>query len=123
MTTCNDRRRFAEQFALAAREYFEAVTRLVQHEGPPAQAEYDALRSIVIEAQERCGCAGVEFVQHVATHGCAVFTNKSAVVASTFVTANAEYDGYERHPSPIHRVNSPARPELQNLQTAPRSNQ
>jgi len=89
MTPCNDRRRFAEQFALAAREYSEAVARLVQHEGPPSLAEYNALRSIVIEAQERCGRAGVQFEQHVVTHGCAVFTNKSAVAASTFVTASA----------------------------------
>jgi hypothetical protein len=89
MTACNDRRRLAEQFALAAREYSEAVTRLVQHEGPPAQAEYDALRSNVIEAHDRSESAGVEFVQHVATHGCAAFTNKSAVVASTLVTASA----------------------------------
>jgi hypothetical protein len=89
MASCNDRRRLAEQFALAAREYSEAVARLVQHEGPPAQAEYDALRSIVIEAHDRCESAGVEFVQHVATHGRDVFMNKSAVVASTFVTASA----------------------------------
>ncbi len=89
MTPCKDRRRFAEQFALAAREYSEAVTRLVQHEGPPAQAEYDALRSNVIEAHDRSESAGVEFVQHVAAHGCGVFTNKSAVLATTFVTAHA----------------------------------
>jgi hypothetical protein len=90
MPSCKDRRRLGEQYAIAAREYSEAVARLVQHEGSPAQPEYDALRSIVIEAQERCESAGVEFVQHVATHGCAIFTNKSAVVQSTFVTASAE---------------------------------
>lgn len=77
MAHCKDRRKFAEQFALAAREYSEAVARLVLHEGPPAQAEYDALRCSVNETHDRCETAGLEFEQHVATHGCCVLTNKS----------------------------------------------
>jgi len=84
-SSCNDRRRLAEQFALAAREYSEAVTRLVQHEGPPAQAEYRALRSVVIEAQERCESARGQFEQHIATHGCSV----RRFVASGYATASA----------------------------------
>ena len=77
MASCNDRRRLAEQFALAAREYSEAVARLVLHEGPPTDAEYSTLRSAVIETQERCVSAGVEYEQHVVTHSCDVFTKKS----------------------------------------------
>ena len=89
MTYCNDRRRLAEQFALAAREYSEAVIRLVQHEGPPSHAEYDALRSGVIEAVERCESAGVDFEQHVALHGCGVIANKSRRVESAYASACA----------------------------------
>ena len=89
MTSCNDRRRLAEQFALAAREYSEAVARLVQHEGPPSNAEYSTLRSVMIEVQERCESAGVAFEQHVATHGCGAFKNKSRFGASAQVTASA----------------------------------
>jgi hypothetical protein len=76
MVCCNDRRRLAEQFAVAAREYSEAVTRLVLHEGPSTQAEFSTLRSVLIEAQERCERAGVEFEQHVASHDCDVFSKK-----------------------------------------------
>jgi hypothetical protein len=77
MAYCNDRRRLAEQFALAAREYSEAVARLVLHEGPPPDAEYSTLRMAVMETQERCVSAGVEFEQHIVTHSCDVFTKKS----------------------------------------------
>ena len=89
MASCKDRRRFAEQFALASREYSEAVTRLVQHEGPPSNAEYNGLRSAVIEAHARCEGAGVKFDQHVATHGCGVFTDESRFGASAHLTASA----------------------------------
>jgi hypothetical protein len=77
MSSCNDRRKLAEQFALAARKYSEAVARLVLHEGPPSDAEYGALRSVVNETRERCESDGVEFEQHVAAHDCGVSTNKS----------------------------------------------
>jgi len=89
MTSCNDRRRLAEQFALAAREYSEAVARLVQHEGPPSNAEYSTLRSVMIEVQERCESAGVAFEQHVATHGCGAFENECRFAASAQITASA----------------------------------
>jgi hypothetical protein len=78
----------AEQFALAAREYSEAVTRLVQHEGPPAHTEYGGLRSKVIEAHDRCESVGLQFEQHVATHSCGVFTNKSCAAAPARVIAS-----------------------------------
>jgi hypothetical protein len=96
MTCCNDRRRFAEQFALAAREYSEAVARLVQHEGPPARAEYDALRSVVIEAQERCERAGGEFEQHLTKHGCGAFTNQSLDAASPVAASRGISDCCEQ---------------------------
>ena len=77
MASCNDRRKLAEQFAIAAREYSEAVARWVLHNSPPSHGEYSTLRSSVIEAQERCVTAGVEFEQHVAMHDCDVITKKS----------------------------------------------
>ena len=89
MAACKDRRRLAEQFALAARDYSEAVVRLVQHEGPPSHVEYGELRSAVIEAQERCVSAGEDFEQHVALHDCAVFTNKSQRAKSAHASASA----------------------------------
>jgi len=89
MASCKDRRRLAEQFAQTAREYSEAVARLVLYEGPPSQAEYSALRSVVNEAQDRCDRAGAEFEQHVATHGCGVFTEKPLPAASAHITASA----------------------------------
>jgi hypothetical protein len=82
MSSCNNRRRLAEQFALAAREYAEAVAGLVLHEGPPAQDQYGALRAVVTDAHERCESAGVEFERHVATHGCGLFKNESCFAAS-----------------------------------------
>ena len=90
MAYCNDRRRLAEQFALAAREHSDAVVRLVQHEGPSSHAEYSALRLVVIESQERCGISGEQFELHVAAHGCGVITKESRVFASTHVAAGAE---------------------------------
>jgi hypothetical protein len=89
MPSCNDRRRLAEQFALAAREHSDAVVRLVQHEGPPSHAEYGALRSVVNETRERCESAGVEFDQHVALHGCGVSTNKFRLAKSAHASASA----------------------------------
>jgi hypothetical protein len=89
MASCNDRRRLAEQFALAAREYSEAVARLVQHEGPPSQGEYSTFRSVMIETLDRCEMARVEFEQHVATHRCGVFTNESLFPAPDHLTASA----------------------------------
>jgi hypothetical protein len=77
MVCCGDRRRLAEQFAIAAREYSEAVARLVLHQGPPSHAEYSTLRHSVIDAQERCVSVGVEFEQHVAMHGCDLDTKRS----------------------------------------------
>ena len=88
MALCNDRRRLAEQFALFAREYSEAVARLAQHEGPSSNAEYGALLSAVNETRQRCECAGVDFEQHVAVHDCGVVTNKS-FSATVRVTASA----------------------------------
>jgi hypothetical protein len=85
MASCNDRRKLAEQFALVAREYSEAVARLVQHEGPPSQGEYSTFRSVMIETLERCEMARVEFEQHVATHRCCVFTKESLFAASAHV--------------------------------------
>ena len=89
MSSCNNRRRLAEQFALAAREYAEAVAGLVLHEGPPAQDQYGALRAVVTDAHERCESAGVEFEQHVTTHRCGVFKNESRVAASGYATSSA----------------------------------
>jgi hypothetical protein len=89
MSFCNDRLKLAEQFATAAREHSEAVAGFVQHEGPPSDAEYGALRLVVIEAQERCEGAGEEFELHVAAHGCGVFTNKSRLAKSAHASASA----------------------------------
>ena len=69
MVFCNDRRRLAEVFATAGREYSEAITRLVADEVLPAE-EYGRLRSVMIEAQDRCDHARIEFEQHVAIHRC-----------------------------------------------------
>ena len=89
MSSYKDRRKLAEQFALAAREYSEAVARLVLHEGPPSDAEYGALRCSVNETHERCERAGEEFEQHLAAHGCGVFTNKFRLAKSAHASASA----------------------------------
>ena len=90
MASCNDRRRLAEQFALAAREHSDAVVRLVQDDGYSSPAEYSALRLVVIEAQERCDSAGEQYELHVAAHGCSVFKNESRVppARSTLATTS-----------------------------------
>jgi hypothetical protein len=88
MSSCKVHRKLAEQFALAAREYSEAVARLVLHEGPPSDAEYSALRCVVIKTHECCERDGVEFEQHVALHGCGVSTNKSRLAKSAHASAS-----------------------------------
>ena len=89
MASCNDRRRLAEQFALAAREHSDAVVRMVQDDGL-SHAEYSALRLVVIEAQERCDSAGEQYELHVAAHGCSVFKDESRVppARSTLATTS-----------------------------------
>ena len=89
MASCKDRRKLAEQFAVAARQHSEAVTRLVQHEGTSSHTEYSALLSAANKTHERCDRAGVDFKHHVATHGCGVSANESEVAASAHVTASA----------------------------------
>jgi hypothetical protein len=89
MSCCKVHRKLAEQFALAAREYSEAVARLVLHEGPPSDAEYGALRSVVIKTHECCEIAGVEFEQHFAAHGSGVIMNKSRLAKSAHASASA----------------------------------
>jgi hypothetical protein len=89
MALCKDRRRLAEQFALAAREYSEAVARLAQHEGPSSNVEYGALLSAMNETRQRCECAGADFEQHVAMHNCGEIANKSRFAASARVPVSA----------------------------------
>jgi hypothetical protein len=62
---------------------------LVLHEGPPSDAEYGALRSVVIKTHERCERDGVEFEQHVAAHDCGVSTNEYRLAAAAHASASA----------------------------------
>ena len=89
MASCKDRQKLAEQFAVAARQHSEAVTRLVQHEGTSSHTEYSALLSAANKTHGRCDRAGLDFIHHVATHGCGVSANESLVPASTYISARA----------------------------------
>ena len=67
---CADRRRLAEQFATAAREYSEAVIRAMVLD-PAGEQDNDVLHIAVSEAEERSRKAGLEYEHHVQTHRCA----------------------------------------------------
>ena len=88
MASCKDRRKLAEVFATAGREYSEAITRLVAHEVLSA-AKYRTLRLIMIEALDRCDRARIEFEQHLAMHRCGESHFASASDVSSTGTATA----------------------------------
>jgi len=75
---CAIRRRLAEQFAIAARLYGEAVVLYTGFEGPTADVEYIHLRDAAREAQQRAEVARVLFEEHVDLHRCGQQSNGAA---------------------------------------------
>jgi len=64
---CSARKELANQFAIAARLYAEAVVMLTR-DSP--DGNYDSLRQTAEEAQRRCEDAQAAFEEHVELHGC-----------------------------------------------------
>jgi hypothetical protein len=65
---CCLRRQLAEQFAINARLYSEAVVRLTR--SGQTSGDYDQLLAATVEAQGRAEVAQIAFEEHVKTHGC-----------------------------------------------------
>jgi hypothetical protein len=68
--SCKDRRKFAEQFAIATRAYSDAVAQLATHRGATSEPEYHRLEIVVAEARRESENTGMELQRHVATHAC-----------------------------------------------------
>jgi len=66
---CLARRELAEQFAISARLFAEAVVMLTRPPDIP-HPKYEALRASALEAQHRAEAAAVAFEEHVDTHDC-----------------------------------------------------
>lgn len=64
---CQLRQRLAENFAVAARLYAEAVVLLTASHGV-SDSEYHRLRKAAAEAQYRCEEMRIAFEEHVASH-------------------------------------------------------
>ena len=69
-TNCNERSRLAADYAMATREYSEAVVNFLQVAGRVSGQEYRRLRCVVDEALRRSEDAGATFEQHTSAHGC-----------------------------------------------------
>jgi hypothetical protein len=68
--SCKDRRKLAEEYAIATRVYSDAVARLAQHSGISSEEEYHSLRMIMVEARNQSENAAMEFERHLAKHCC-----------------------------------------------------
>jgi len=67
-TCCAVRRDLANEFAISARLYAEAVVILTR--GVTSESNFEKLRIAARRAQERAELARVAFEEHVAGHGC-----------------------------------------------------
>ena len=67
---CPDRRRLAEEFAIATREYSDAVAELASHCGAISEAQYQKLRVAADAARLDSENTGMELQRHVAMHAC-----------------------------------------------------
>ena len=68
--SCNDRRKLAEEFAIATRMYSDAVAELATHRGATSDPEYRRLQAVVDHALRESENTGTELQRHVAMHGC-----------------------------------------------------
>jgi hypothetical protein len=67
---CETRRRLAEQYAISARLFAEAVVLLTRDPAAVPPGLYERLCAAVLEAQVRAELAGVRFEEHVDSHRC-----------------------------------------------------
>ena len=75
---CENRKLLAEQFAIAARVYAEAVVDFAMRE-EMTDLDYERLRKAAADARLRAYAAGLAFEQHIASHYCnSPFTQSKA---------------------------------------------
>ena len=79
---CDIRRHLAEQFALAARLYAEAVVSLTIQFMPISSNEYNRLTEAAEEARRRAAATGIAFEEHVDSHGCGAGSDHGLVSRS-----------------------------------------
>jgi len=84
---CRLRGELAEQFAITARLYSEAVVRLTRHES----GKYDELLAAAIEAQRRVEAAQTAFQEHVESHGCGTVERQIHPTRERMRSARMEY--------------------------------
>jgi len=67
---CEIRRQLAEQFAINARLFAEAVVILTRDPAVMVPGEYERLCAAAAQAQTRAESAGSRFREHIVSHGC-----------------------------------------------------
>ena len=67
---CDIRRQLADEFAIAARLFAEAVVLFTRRDDTRSNDEYNRLCTISRRAQQRAEIARIAFEKHVASHGC-----------------------------------------------------
>ena len=75
---CATRRQLADEFAIAARLYAEAVVLLTRESGTMARTEYARLREAVDEARQQADSMGMAFDEHVESHQCGALKQQAA---------------------------------------------
>ena len=68
--SCNERRKLAEEFAIATRKYSDAVAELASLRGATIEAQYQKLRVVADQARQDSESTGMELQRHIASHGC-----------------------------------------------------
>jgi len=68
---CEVKQKLAEQFAIAARLFDEAVVMLTHHPSHMAPGEHERLWTVSRQAMERAEAAARKYKGHVDAHGCA----------------------------------------------------
>jgi len=67
---CTDRERLSEKFAIAAREFSEAVVKLAQDHSRSSEARYVQLRTNAREARRQSEMSESNLERHIEEHGC-----------------------------------------------------
>ena len=80
-TCCPIKRNLGEQFAIAARQYAEAV--VVLSRPIAAAADFEESCGAVEQARQQCEAAGLVFQEHVTTHGCWEYDSDVQVQSAT----------------------------------------
>jgi hypothetical protein len=101
---CRTRQELAEEFAVAARLFSEAVVSLAGHIGGMSDGEFNRLRTAAKTMQERAEAARVAFEEHVDSHRCALTSRRSQIASrnegGSYLEETADDDNRSSMPAP-----------------------